>query len=387
MRVVYTAPNRAHHYKYAAALNAAGHLDAFVSGFPRISPNAKAPELNKKLHHSDIIQTIYIAGIKLKLPVKITNYLAYLSKVEQDLACHKFMLDCDIFLFYNGSGLNSSRYGKKHGTITIVEAVNSHVEYQEAILAEEHRNIGLPWRPFPSNEKKRRLSEYEEADYILLPSEFVKRSFIAKGFPEHKLLKVPYGFNKLKRAESELNSNPKNKSFIVLYVGAISIRKGIRYLIEAYNRLEVKSKKLIIVGPDAADGALTGVYLPPSIVFTGILKGEQLEDAYSSADVFCLPSIEEGLALVLGEALSFGLPIITTCNTGADDIITDGKEGYIVPIRDSDAIRDKLQILADDPKLLTEITMNSVAKANELDGWDESGKNLVDCLQKVYLNK
>jgi hypothetical protein len=80
--------------------------------------------------------------------------------------------------------------------ITIVEAVNSHVEFQENILEMESKNLNLRWKPFPVKEKTRRIKEYEEADFILLPSEFVKRSFIAKGFPEKKLLRCRMGLIK-----------------------------------------------------------------------------------------------------------------------------------------------------------------------------------------------
>ena len=143
MKVVYTSPNRAHHYRYAGALNAAGCLHAFISGFPRLSSRAKTKDLNGKLYHSDFLQTLYIASLKGKFPAKISLWLAYLSKIEQDLACKKFIKNSDVFLFYNGSGLNSSRYAKKNGVISIVEAVNSHVEYQEEILENEFRNLKL----------------------------------------------------------------------------------------------------------------------------------------------------------------------------------------------------------------------------------------------------
>jgi starch synthase len=386
MKVVYTAPNRGHHYKYAAALNAAGCLYAFVSGFPRISPRAKAFDLSGKLYRSDILQTLYVASLKANFPVKINDWLAFLSKVEQDFACRKFVKACDIFIFYNGSGLYSSRYNRKHGGINIVEAVNSHLECQEELLAQEYKYLGLPWKPFLEIEKKKRLMEYEEADYILLPSEFVKRSFISKGFPESKLLKVPYGFSKSITSGIDHKKNDKTDTLTVLYVGSISVRKGIRYLVEAFKNISHPKKKLILVGPDTNDGSLKGVGLTADIVFTGILKGKQLEAAYESADVFCLPSIEEGLALVLGEALSFGLPIIATCNTGADDIITDGNEGYIVPIRNSEAIRQKLQVLADNPELMNQIRHNAYMKAANLNGWEETCENLVNTLYRVHLN-
>jgi glycosyltransferase involved in cell wall biosynthesis len=103
--------------------------------------------------------------------------------------------------------------------------------------------------------------------------------------------------------------------------------------------------------------------------------------------VFCLPSIEDGFGLVLGEALSYGLPIITTCNTGADEIITEEKEGFVVPIRNSQAILEKLQLLADIPELFSEIRSNSITKAKSLNGWEEAGQRLVNTLLEVYYRK
>ncbi len=391
MKVVYTAPNRAHHYKYANALNAAGYLHAFVSGFPRLNPLAKARELDGKIHHADLLQTLYIASLKFKLPVDVNNWLALWSKIEQDRACRKFVEGCDIFLFYNGSGLSSSRYGKKKGVINIVEAVNTHVEYQEEILEEEHKNLNLAWKPFPKNEKKRRLKEYEIADYILLPSEFVKRSFMIKGFPEKKLLKVPYGFDNRIFQRGKNNQENSNDRFTVLYVGSISVRKGIRYLIQAFKDLNHPNKQLLLVGPNTDDGSLKDITLTDDIALTGALKGKQLEDVYQSADVFCLPSIEDGFGLVLGEALSVGLPIIATVNTGAEEMITNEKEGFIVPIRNSQIICEKLQLLADNATFHKSLCIAATEKSSKLKGWDEAGLRLVSTLKSVltenYNNK
>lgn len=385
MKVVYTAPTRAHHYQYAKALHAAGYLHAFVSGFPRISVRANTIELDGKLHRADFLQTIHIVGLMCKLPHRLNDWLGLVAKIEQDAACRKYVKECDLFLYYNGCGLNSSRYGKKKGVISIVEAVTSHVEYQEEILREEYTNLQLPWKPFFENDKKRRLEEYNEADYILLPSGFAKRSFISKGFKEEKLLKVPYGFNRLVNA-AQSTSN-KSDHFTVLYVGAVSVRKGTRYLMEAFHKLRHPKKRLIIVGSYEQEEALKGISLSADITFTGVLKGEQLEDAYRSADVFCLPSIEDGFGLVLGEALSFGLPLIATVNTGAEEIITADREGFILPIRRSDLICEKLQLLADNPEMLETMSRASKEKASQLEGWTETGNKLTSILNDVYKKK
>ena len=153
MKVIYTAPNRAHHYRYASSLNKSNLLLVFVSGFSRLSPRAKLVELKEKIYHADIIQTIYLISLKIGLPKKTTVFLAYLAKIEQDFACKRFINNADLFLFYNGSGLNCSRLAKKKGIITIVEAVNSHVGYQEELLRKEYEILNLKWTPFEKKEK------------------------------------------------------------------------------------------------------------------------------------------------------------------------------------------------------------------------------------------
>ena len=376
MKVVYTAPNRAHHYRYALALHKAGMLHAFISGFSRWSPRAKIDELNHELHRADLLQTIYLASLKVGFPATISTHLAYWSKIEQDYACHKHITDCDAFVFYNGSGLHSCQYARRKGVITIVEAVNSHVAYQERILEEEHRRLNLPWTPFLKKEKERRIKEYVQADYILTPSEFVKKSFLEFGFPEHKLLKVPFGFDRL----SVDSIDRESENFTVLYVGSISIRKGVRYLIQAFEKLQHSNKKLVIVGPRDDPDGLQGLSIPANVSFTGVLKGKQLAQAYQTADVFCLPSLEEGLALVLGEALSYGLPIITTTNSGGYDILTDQQEGFIVPICDSNSIYEKLQMLADDKELRQAMRLAAQIKAQRIEGWDATGALLTSTL-------
>lgn len=381
MTVVYTAPNRAHHYRYALALHRAGMLHAFISGFPRFSPKAKEAELGSALHRADLLQTTYLASLKVGAPDKVSSCLAYLSKIEQDLMCKRYLNGCSLFVFYNGSGLISCQQARRRSIVTVVEAVNSHVAYQEEILKEEHQKIGLSWTPFHKKEKERRIREYDQADYILTPSDFVKKSFTDYGYPERKLLKVPYGFDAPPVGSVKRDSD----NFTVLYVGSISIRKGLRYLIQAFASIQHPRKKLIIVGPRSMPDGLHDLNIPNEVTFTGVLKGESLKEMYQLADVFCLPTLEDGFGLVLGEALSYGLPVITTTNSGGHDLLTDGKEGFIVPIRNAVSIGEKLQLLADDIPLRHSMHLAAQAKTSSIKGWDDTGNLLTTTLKGLLI--
>lgn len=387
MKLIYSAPNRGHHYRYAEAFLKSGILYKFISGFSRFNPLSKSVDFKDKIYRADVLQNIYLVCLKLRLPEMISSTMAYLAKIEQDIAAKKIIEQVDIFIFYNGSGLYTCQLVKALDlhTICIVEAVNTHVSYQENILRFEYEKLGIPWLPFHKKEVERRIEEYSIADYILVPSTFVFNSFIEMGFSPKKLLKVPYGFNSFVKQERSVGSNKKNsKELVILYVGSISVRKGLRYLINAFKQLEYPNKRLRLVGPISSPSGIEDIAIDDELIFfTGALKGNALTREYENADIFCLPSLEEGLALVLGEAISFGLPIIATTNSGANDIITDGIEGFIVPIADENAIAKKLQDLVNDNELLKAMSLAAQKKARELNGWDETSVLLIDTVKTL----
>jgi len=353
VKVVYSAPNRAHHYGYARDLHQAGMLKSFVCGFSRFSPRAPIPEIGTALKRVDMVQTIYMASLKLRMGHFVSDELAHWAKIQLDQRARQSLEGADLFLFYNGCGLNSARHFQRNGGITIVEAVNSHVLVQEQLLREEYQRLNLAWRPFHIRETRRRVAEVEEADYVLLPSTFVARSFLSKGISANRLLLVPYPMQKIAGTSAGVPAHKNDDAvFRVLYVGSISVRKGLSYLIEAFRRLKYPKRELWIVGPVARPSGLENTALPEGVKFFGPLKGEALKAVYLQATVFCLPSIEEGLALVLSEALSHGVPVIATENTGIEDLLVDGRGGMTVPIRDAVAICDCLKRLAEDKWLL-----------------------------------
>jgi glycosyltransferase involved in cell wall biosynthesis len=208
----------------------------------------------------------------------------------------------------------------------------------------------------------------------------VKKSFVAQGIPAERIAVVPYGIDPAPMAKA---STRDHNRFRVLYVGQIDIRKGLRYLIAAFEQLRHPNKELWIVGPTTSQTGIADLTLPTGTRFFGVLKGEELAQVYREANVFVLPTIEEGLALVLGEALSFGVPVVTTVNSGGDDLFTDGVEGFIVSIRSPDAIAERLQQLADQPELRMKMSLAAQARSRGLQSWDETGARLVKTLASL----
>jgi glycosyltransferase involved in cell wall biosynthesis len=108
-----------------------------------------------------------------------------------------------------------------------------------------------------------------------------------------------------------------------------------------------------------------------------------LKEIMSASDVMVLPSVEEGLALVLAQAMACGCPVIASENTGASDLFTDGREGFIVPIRDPHAIAQRLQLLADSPDLRLRMSHAAMERVKSLGGWAQYGEKMYEVFAEL----
>lgn len=386
MKITYTAPNRSHHYPYAEAIHKQNSLYAFVSGFSRFSPRSPLPVIGNKMYRYDFFQNLYLASLRFKMPDRVSFLLNRASNMYLDYSSYEFAKRSDAFIYYRTQGYNTTKRIHKEGinTLCIMEEVNSHVDNYLNILNEELLHIGYKYSKEVLPDYSLRLKSYYEADLILCPSEFVRKSFISAGFDEKKIIKVNYGFTPPTVKEEIGNINKNFNFFRILYVGQINYRKGLRYAIEAFKKIKHPNKEFVIVGPKTKITGLEDINIPKEVIFTGALKGKYLIEQYKKANVFVLPSIEEGLALVQGEAMTFGLPIIITTNTGGSDIIKDGREGFIVPPCDTNALAEKFQKLIDEPHLLAEMSYESVTSSKKLGNWDIAAQNLL-CQLKGYI--
>ena len=384
MKITYTSPNRSHHYPYAKAMHRAGHLAAFVCGFSRLSPRSPLQEIGSSLKRHDFIQTLFLLSLRSHKIRPLSLWLQRQSNARLDQVSYKWAKESDAFIYYRTEGLRTSRRLHAEGskTLCIMEEVNSHIEYAREILENEFNSLGLKRKFEPENEFELRLETYEEADCILCPSDFVRRSFISKGFSPDRLIKVNFGFPAVE-VNTERKEYSKDDTFRVLYVGQLHYRKGLRYAIEAFRKLRHPKKEFVIVGPANPVTGLEKTSIPEGVTFTGPLKDEALKNQYRNASVFILPSLEEGLALVQGEALAFGVPLLITTNTGGDDIIKDGVEGFIVPPADIDSLADRLQHMADESELLNRMSANALIAAQTLGSWDVAVQKLVEGINRV----
>ncbi len=283
----------------------------------------------------------------------------------------------DIFHGWNGLCLFSLRAAKGCGMITVVERASAHPLTYLQLLRNEYARWRSRWQP-PMWNYARSIRDIEEADYITVPSAFSRDSMIANGIPAHKLIEIPFGVD-LNRFAPNHNASPH--PFRVIFVGNVSIAKGAPYLLEAWKKIAWQDAELWLVGrvtpefPYARWANLPGVQFIPHTL--------AVADLYRQSNLFVFPSIQEGSALVTYEAMASSLPVITTPNAGS--VVRDGQEGFIVPIRDVDALCDRMQTLRADEKLRRRMGQAARARAEQF-SWARYGERLVEAYGRIALS-
>jgi glycosyltransferase involved in cell wall biosynthesis len=287
----------------------------------------------------------------------------------------------DALVAISGSSLKAGRALQRRGTIFVCDRGSSHQRYQERVVSEEFRRWGVD-RPVSDIRDTIREEEiYETADAITVPSSFAGRSFVECGVPAAKVHVIPYGV-RLERFHRTLD--PPLDTFQVLFAGAVGLRKGFPYLLEAFAKLQHPRKLLRVVGAQQPEIRDVLKRLPlEHVEFLGTVPQDRLRDLMSSSHVMVLPSIEEGLALVQGQALACGCPVLASTNTGAEDLFQDGVEGFIVPVADVRTMTERLQWLADAPQLQQRMSAAALDRVQHLGGWNDYGDRWESLLQTL----
>ena len=383
MNVSVISIQRFHHFHLARQLHRFKILNSIYSGYPLFALRNEFGIPKQKIITHPYFQLGQILLNKF-LPFLPDSFnYAYNNFAHKNLAinvANKF-INTNVLIASSRTGLEAGKIIQSKGGYYFCDRGSTHIKFQNKILKEEYRRHKIAFSEIPKSIIDRECEEYETADFISIPSTFVYDSFIKKGFASKKLFLNPYGANINLFNSKNITSK---KKFRILFVGHASIRKGIIYLIKAFNKLSYSNKELIIVGGvEKSIKPIIEKLSNNNIKFTGLLKNNTLKKYYSTSDVMVLPSLEEGLAQVIGEALACGCPVIATKNTGAEDFFTNNKEGFIIPIRSDDHILNKLQLLIDDRYLRDKMSNNASLLTKKINGWDQYGDRWVKKIKSL----
>lgn len=291
--------------------------------------------------------------------------------------------DSNIFIGLSSFSIEAINRCKEAGIITIIDHGSLHPEIERDLIIEEEKILNLQTGRFIASEKliARQKKEFLYADYIFVLSEVAKKSLIVKGVPEDKVFVNPCGVD----LSSFYKLREINSPFRVIYCGSITLRKGLHYLLQAFQELNLPGAELWVVGTSTDEEYIQHLkksYISKAIKYKGSYPQSELVHIYNKCSIFVLPSIADGFGMVVSQAQACGLPVITTENVGAADIIQDGVNGFIIPIRDVIALKNRLKLLFNDRELLAKMSEAALSYSKNEFSWDNYGRRLINFINK-----
>ncbi len=215
------------------------------------------------------------------------------------------------------------------------QELNDHPDCAESL--EKEWELALPEEDF-----QHLLRETSMASHYLAASSFTRDSLVANGIAKDRIRVVPYGIDLQRFCPDPGKRFTRTARLRLLFVGRINQRKGIKYLVEALRLLPMSQIEVVICGR-VVDALEIFKPLQSHVEIRPNISGQDLVRAYQAADLFVFPSVAEGFGQVLLESLACGLPILSTTNTAAPDLIQDGIEGFIVEPRRPDLLAARIE--------------------------------------------
>lgn len=387
--VILAHPGTQYSYETAFALQEAGLLHCYMTGFYfkpenslgralRLLPNGRGTELEREFRRRfkpelapqnvrtyPAAELIYVISSRLR-PLRPFSeaILRWRNKCFDGWVAKRIARERPkAVVCYDSCAQRTFEGAKSLGTLCILDQSIGHISTGLQLLREEaklHPDFAdsLPTK-VPEWLIERCSQEALLADCVLSPSEYVRHSLIANGVEPARIAALPFGVD-----PERFRPGPERteKTFRVLFVGQLSQRKGIKYLLEAFRNLRLPSAELVLVGNVAGSGKGLLRYRDIFQHIPNVPRAE-VHHWFERADVFVYPSLHEGSALAIYEALACGLPIITTPNSGS--MVQDGIQGYIVPIRDVERLKEKILLLYENRELRQEMSRRARLRAEE----------------------
>lgn len=318
----------------------------------------------------------------------VANVIAQESKKQQIDAIH----------VYEHAALSSLQKAKQKGIFTIFEQASQHHSFFAPIakqqlekypeLKSDETNILVDTKYDKYNQRKDK--ELQLADLVICNSSFTKRTLIAATIDEKKIQVIPHGFPKIL---TELNTDSKSnlgatkqKPVIFLNAGTQNLRKGVHLLYNAWRKANFSSQEaeLWLIGRSSLPKSLTED-LQGNVKIKDSIPRDELMQLYKEADVFVLPTLADGFAMVISESMSQGVPVITTQNSMAPDFITHQKNGWIVPAGDEDALLQQMKWCVENRHLLPKIGYEAIQIAKNWQWEDFRQKTATTVKEQILI--
>lgn len=375
MKVAISILGRFHLFNLAQQLLRRGYLSQLITSYPKF-------EAAKYGIPGDKVSSIISKEILTRIWVMLPNFAQHWYNPQYffhqffDKRSSRVLKRADILVAGPSVFAYTMQEAKKRGMLVVVENGSAHTLYQTKILGEEYAKFRIKPGTFQISEPRlieNDLRAYGEMDYIAVPSTFAKRTFLEQGIPEKKLICVAYGVDL-----SEFRPAVKTDSiFRVVFAGGMTLQKGVHYLLQAFAELRLPNAELLLIGSLSDEMKIFFKKYEGNFRYIGRVSQRELASYYTQSSVFVLNSLQDGFGMVIIQAMACGLPVIATTNTGGPDVIREGVDGFIIPVRDVPALKEKLLYLFEHPEICGEMGLSAEKRVRKGFSWDDYGERII----------
>ena len=307
------------------------------------------------------------------------------AKFDRWVARH-WIRDCDVYWGFQGSCLESLRSARHQGIPGIAEFATAHVTKAIEVLSKEAERHP-EWAStisnyhFPDWYRERLEQEPHVAEVCIAASQFTVKSLLDVGVDPDRIMQLPLGAD---LGQFQFSRRSSNGPFRILFVGGVGQRKGIKYLLQAFERIRGKGVELTVSGPLPSDMRPLEPF-KNHIRLTGRLDQSDIVREMHQAHVLVLPSVFEGFGLVIAEAMATGIPVIASTHSAAPDLIRDGIDGFVLEPDDVDGLSDRLQELRTNRTRSIEMGVSAAARAQDF-SWAAHARRVREILSTLVVH-
>jgi glycosyltransferase involved in cell wall biosynthesis len=381
LRIAIVTPGRFHVVDLARELLALGHDVTLYSPLPPWQTRRMGVPISHSRWLGPIAAGAVLAARRAMRSSRLREAAARAVGEAVDLSAAAALGPCDVVIGMSGLSLRTlQRARRRFGAVAIVERSSQHILAQREILAALDPSGRRPELVVPRWTVERELAEYEVADRISVPARHVVRSFVARGVPEARLLRNPFGTD---IARFRPTPPPPAGTRRIVMAGSWSLQKGADVLVEAWRRLD-RERPVELVHC----GAVVDVPVPREARFlaAGFLSQAELWRRYGEANVFALASRQEGMAVVQLQALASGLPLVCTTRTGGEDLrdyLADPEAVSVVPPEDPEALAAALDAALERPPRLVDGARDALGEGRHALSWRGYAERWDDNLKEL----
>ena len=396
MKITVSHAGKQHAYRHAYSVQQLGYLHRFITStyyrrdrWPDKLANA-IPKLDRALQKrtlQGLDSGRVIRNLRFEIPelwqriVRKSGPAAERAMFRRDArfdrwVARRYAGQSDLFWGFQGSCLESMKAAKAAGQLTVCEFATAHVTAAVRILSaetEKHPEWAgtISNLNFPDWYRERLEQEPLEADFCIAASSFTKESLQEVGVAEDRICMLPLAcdVDQFEFAQRDVTGPLK-----VLFVGGIGQRKGIKYLLQAIEKLNSPSIQLQLLGPMPADETPLNKWRK-WFDYLGQTDQNGVVNKMLQADILVLPSVFEGFGLVIVEAMATGMPVITSTHSCGPEVIREGTDGFILEPDDVDGLANKISWCAENRTKLIEMGRAAHERAQKF-SWAAHKKRL-----------